>query len=314
MDRGLSAQLSKCAGSLLAGIAGVLATAGSALADSLERGNPPQALDLRWQAPAVCPPAAQVRENVLELAEIDADRAPRLRAEGVIRRDTSGWRLELTTDYEGMTGERSLSASSCRALTDAATLMLALILNPDVELPAEGATPDRATALRLAFSTRAGFQSGVLSALGPSFALGVGLSGAGPSLWGYAGFAPPQDAHVSGSSGPGGRVWSGSAALLGCWDFFESVTFGACAGAELTRVAGRGIAVSNPENASAYWSSGLLGARGGLRLGRVVTLRLEGFALVPAQRPSLFLEEVGRVVRPDRVGARVHAGADIELQ
>jgi hypothetical protein len=102
--------------------------------------------------------------------------------------------------------------------------------------------------------------------------------------------------------------------LLGCWDFFEATPLGPCVGAELTRVAGRGISVANPDDASAYWASGLVGVRTGLRLGKAVTLRLQGFGVVPAQRPSLFLEEVGLVVRPERVGATVHAGADFELR
>jgi hypothetical protein len=219
-----------------------------------------------------------------------------------------------------MSGERALSASSCRALTDAAILTLALILNPDVERHAS--EPTRAvpgggresTPLGVALSGRAGFQVGALEELGPDFALGAGLSLGSASLWAYAGFAPPQNAHVTGSSGPGGRVWAGSASLLGCWDFTTDTPFGPCAGADFTRVEGNGILVANPQRAVTYWASGQLGVRAGVRLGAGVTLRVEGFALLPAQRPSLFLEGVGRVLRPEPIGGKLHAGADFQLR
>ena len=238
----------------------------------------------------------------------------------MIQRNDGAWQLELTTEFDGLSGERALSASSCRALTEAAVLTLALILNPDVErrasepeaeAPSAEAPP---TPLHVALGARAGLQLGVLKELGPDFALGAGLSLGAASLWASAGLAPQQNARVTGSSGPGGRVWAGSAALLGCWDFTANTPFGPCAGAEFTRVEGNGISVANPRNAVAFWASGLLGVRAGVRVGSVVTLRVEGFALVPAQRPSLFLEDVGRVVRPEPIGGKLHAGADFELR
>jgi hypothetical protein len=192
--------------------------------------------------------------------------------------------------------------------------MLALILNPDVTLREPDDAERGARSFHWVGSGRAGVQTGILETLGPDFALGIGLAGEGPSLWAYAGFAPQQDARVRGTSGPGGRVWSGTVSLRGCWDFLESTPLGPCVGAELTRAAGYGIAVSNPDDAAVYWASGLLGLRAGLRLGRNVTLRVEGFGVLPAQRPSLFLEEVGRVLQPGPVGGRIHAGADVELR
>lgn len=273
------------------------------------------ALDLDWRAPAGCPEARAVRAEVLRLARLDSSRPSQLRARAEIRGDGQTWQLTLSTELDGISGERTLSASSCRALSDAATLTLALILNPDVETAQPEPVAERhAFELGVALSARAGAEHGQLAELGPSFALGAGFLLGAASVWGYAGFAPPQETRVSGSSGPGGRSWSGSAALLGCWDFTRRTPFGPCAGAELTRVQGTGISVRNPETAVAYWGSGLVGLRAGVRLGDVLTLRVEGFALIPAQRPSLFLEEIGRVVRPDPIGGKLHAGADFELR
>jgi hypothetical protein len=273
------------------------------------------AFELDWRAPSGCPQARAVRAEVLRLARIDTSPPSQLRATAEIGTDGQTWQLTLSTELDGISGERTLTANTCRALSDAATLTLALILNPDVETAqSEPVAESHPLELGVALSARAGAEHGQLAELGPSFALGAGFLLGAASVWGYAGFAPPQETRVSGSSGPGGRIWSGSAALLGCWDFTLRTPFGPCAGAELTRVQGTGISVRNPETAVAYWASGLVGLRGGVRLGDVLTLRVEGFALIPAQRPSLFLEEIGRVVRPDPIGGKLHAGADFELR
>jgi hypothetical protein len=293
---------------------------GAALAEAgdADSGSP---LTLVWSAPAGCPSGESVRAEAMRLAEVEPDGTQRLTARASIRRENRSWTLELETEFEGGAGERVLRANSCGALADAASLTLALILNPAAELRSEGSAGPREPAandnpyeLYASLSGRAGVQAGLLDTPGPNFALGAGLSLGAPSLWLFAGFIPPSDAHVSGSSGPGGRVWAASSTLVGCWDFGTATPLGPCAGAELMRVEGRGIGVANPRRAVAYFASGTLGLRGGIRLGRRLVLRLEGFALVPAQRPSLFLDELGRVVRPGALGAKVHAGADFELR
>jgi hypothetical protein len=307
--------------SLILPLFAVLAAGQAASAETVRASEAPgKVLELTWFAPPPCPGSEAVRTEVLALARIDRESSARLRANGVVRRNDRTWQLELRTEFDGMSGERALSASSCRALTDAAILTLALILNPDVERRAPepphappGGEQDLAR-LHVALSGRGGFQFGVLEELGPDFAFGAGLSLGSASLWAYAGFAPPQDAHVKGSSGPGGRVWAGSASLIGCWDFGSDTPFGPCAGAEFTRVAGEGIGIANPQHAVTYWASGQLGLRAGVRLGGGVTLRLGGFALVPALRPSLFLEGVGRVLRPEAIGGKLQAGADFQLR
>ena len=298
----------------------VLAAGRAAGAEAVRPGEAPgKVLELAWVAPPGCPGSEAVRTEVLKLARVDRKATSRLRASAVVRRIDRTWQLELTSEFDGMSGERALSASSCRALTDAAILTLALILNPDVEgrdpEPTRAPRGDEDSArLHVALSGRAGFQLGVLEKLGPDFALGTGLSLGSASLWAYAGLAPPQNARVTGSSGPGGRVWAGSVSLLGCWDFTSETPLGPCAGADFTRVAGDGISVANPQPAVTYWASGQLGLRAGVRLGSGVTLRVEGFALLPARRPSLFLEGVGRVLRPEAIGGKLHAGADFQLR
>ncbi len=271
-------------------------------------------LELDWQAPAGCPGMSSVRAEVLRLARVETKPRSPLRARAAIRRYEGTWQLALSTELDGLSGERALTASSCRALADAAALTLALILNPDAEEPApEPLTETLPLELRVALGARAGLEHGQRGELGASFAAGAGLALGAMSLWGYAGFTPPDEMRLDGASGPGGRVWSASVTMLGCWELTRRTPLGPCAGAELTRLQGTGISVKNPETAVAYWASGVLGLRAGVRLGDTFTLRLEGFALVPAQRPSLFLEGLGAIVRPDPVGAKLQAGADLEF-
>lgn len=214
MTRGVPWEHARGVASLLA-LALFCAGERAASAEPREPVESPEALELRWDAPPGCPPASAVRTAVQALAKLDHGGSGRLRASGVIRRDAGSWQLELTTEHAGISGERRLSARSCRALTDAATLTLALILNPDVELPASHPEASSDPAWRFALSARAGLHAGVSSELGPDFALGAGLAGDGPSLWALAAFAPPDDVRVRGSTGPGGRIWSISARLIG---------------------------------------------------------------------------------------------------
>jgi hypothetical protein len=160
------------------------------------------AFELDWRAPSGCPEARAVRAEVLRLARIDTSPRSQLRATAEIRTDGQTWELTLSTELDGISGERTLTANTCRALSDAATLTLALILNPDVETAqSEPVVESDALEVGVALSARAGAEHGQLAELGPSFALGAGFLLGAASVWGYAGFAPPQETRVSGSSG-----------------------------------------------------------------------------------------------------------------
>jgi hypothetical protein len=68
------------------------------------------AFKLDWTAPADCPDGDHVRSEVLRLAGAQASSSRHLKARAVIRPDErKGWTLTLSTDLDGITGERSLS-------------------------------------------------------------------------------------------------------------------------------------------------------------------------------------------------------------
>lgn len=273
---------------------------------------------LRWEAPGSCPNQETVRAQVLRLAALDGRSVHRLEAQGFIETDGRTWSLVLTTRFESTLGERRLSASSCAALTDAAVVVMALILNPESEVksrPSEPVTsrPPRAHArplgVRGLLDVRAGVHAGVVSGVGAELGAGAGLALDAASLRLAAIYAPPFDVHLSGGSGPGGRLWFFSVSGVGCWGFGAAVVVGPCAGVAFTRLAGRGIEVAMPHSAVTRWVSASFGLVLGVPLGRVVSLQAGGQMLVPLHRPTLYLEDLGPVARP-AVGAEIWAGTE----
>lgn len=83
---------------------------------------------VQWQAPAACPTAAAVEGRVHELL----GREPaehELRATGVVSGGPP-WRLELETTIGGRRQQRTLEAENCRAVAEAAALILAVSVDP----------------------------------------------------------------------------------------------------------------------------------------------------------------------------------------
>jgi hypothetical protein len=226
-----------------------------------------------------------------------------LAAEGVIEQRENTWYLTLTTTFEGASGERRLQAGSCRALTEAAALTLALILNPETEVPraapGEPAPPHPAP------------EAAPLRVRALLAAYGISLDRVALRLAGT--FGPPRDQHVSGDSGPGGRLWFVSGSALGCFELGRRVVVGPCTGLELTHVVGKGIDVASPETGTTRWLSILFGLTAGVPLSRTVTLGGGAYALIPTRRPTLYLDDLGPVQRPAPVGVELRAGVEFRL-
>jgi len=245
-----------------------------------------------------------------------------LAAKGVIEQRENTWYLTLTTTFEGASGERRLQAGSCRALTEAAALTLALILNPETEVPraapgepapphpAPEAAPLRVRALLAAYG---GLHAGITGSPGLELGLGAGISLDRVALRLAGTFGPPRDQHVSGDSGPGGRLWFVSASALGCFELGRRVVVGPCTGLELTHVVGKGIDVASPETGTTRWLSILFGLTAGVPLSRTVTLGGGAYALIPTRRPTLYLDDLGPVQRPAPVGVELRAGVEFRL-
>ena len=292
--------------------------------------------DLTWSAPADCPDANAIKSDVLRLAGASAHNSRHLKARVSIRPDAgTGWTLALATELDGVTGERTLSGVSCRSLSDAATVMLALILNPDVAMAAEppgGTQPPvpptanvplasepkaekRWPSPRWLMGAHAGLQAGALRELSPSFALSFGVELGRASLRLVPSFTPPQEYRLQDQPGAGGRLWLGTVAVLGCWAATNGWgVLAPCLGFDAARLQGRGLGVAQPRERTVYWSSAELALMASLPIGHTVNLELSGAGLLPFGRPSLYLDEIGTVNRPAVFDFKVYAGIEFAFK
>ncbi len=291
-------------------------------------------LSLTWVAPEGCPQQEAARAAVLRLAGV-TNPIRTLVARVTVVADSKDFELTLATEVDGIVGERVLRGRSCRTVTDAAVVMMALILNPEVErhppestpppappapsLPASyatasakssPATPSRTHAAHAFLGTQFGLAVGALPHPGPEFGVGVGAALGPASLWllgSYVG--PPQKATAQGQTQAGGHLWDLSVAAVGCGSTpSKPVGIGVCLGAEFDRVEGHGVGVSDPHAGVIYWFSPTLGVFGELRLTGAVALRLSAFGMLRPVRPTLFLDAIGPVYRPPQVAAKGHLG------
>ncbi len=107
-----------------------------ALVASIASAEPPELpLELDWRAPDDCYSAEMVRAELNRIAHPRPGRVPeKLSARGRIEQRADSFHLTLVTERNGVTGERTLSASDCRALGREVTLVLALAFGEGVEL------------------------------------------------------------------------------------------------------------------------------------------------------------------------------------
>jgi hypothetical protein len=218
-------------------------------------------------------------------------------------------------------------------VAEAAALTLALMLNPEAEWQepepepkAPESEPFRRPAPQAQLRKRpvspeepqqmvgrveghVGAHFGIMPRPGVELGLGFGVAWESVSAWLLAGFGLPQEATVGQPPGAGGRLWVASAAALGCYEpNLGAARLGACLGVELSRLEGRGVGVTHPDRASIYWASATSALMVDVPLGHHLAARAAGFGLLPLARPSVFLDDIGRVHRPAPVGGKVLIG------
>jgi hypothetical protein len=283
-------------------------------------------IELDWSAPQGCPDREAVLAEVLKLAGAKAASAHHLKARATIRAaEGTGFFLSLLTELEGVRGERTLSGVSCGSLSDAAALMLALILNPEVATKAPPAPPAEEPAASAATIATAdhhhpwprttwlvgahgGVQVGVLEDLSPSIALSFGIGLGRFAMRLVPSLTPPQ--RIYAEAGLGGRLWTEGVAAFGCWATpLTRPVLTPCLGFEVTWLQGRGLGVSHSRDAAVYWFSGELALFVGLPLFRGLMLEVGGIGLLPLNRPSVYLEDGETPVsRPASFGFKALGG------
>jgi hypothetical protein len=287
---------------------------------------------------------------VIRLTRSVASTSKHLDAQISIRRiDRSSWVLSLATVFDGITGERTLSAASCKSLAEAAVLTLALILNPQLtsmvsapavdqpprlQRPALETSPPRSTGTVSEsdgtlhpvgqggsrpvwqVGAHAGLVEGVIRNASSWFSVSLGIVLGRVSVRLVPSVAPPQDLFLATEPRVGGRVWAASLSGLGCWALIIRLrlALNACAGLDATRLDGHGLGVLHPRDARVYWNAGELAAIVEFHLARGFLVELGATGLVPLSRPAVYLEGIGQVSRPAILGLSASGGLTLRFE
>lgn len=303
---------------------------------SAERRAPGQSngvpLELALEAPDGCPDASSLRESAIRLASVGEETSSGLMARVTVVESTEGhFLLSMQTEQDGIHGVRTLDGRSCRAVMEAAALILALMLNPEAQLPSEPtapppkrptgsrapvrrtrqleALPPSKEPLALAATAHVGLEVGALPHAGPDSSLGGTAELGRGSVWLFGSVAPPQVKLVEGDSSRGGRLWMGSGTGLGCWTLLGTTSsLAACVGTAFNWIQGKGLGVAHRRSGAVYWVSPAAGALTDVQLGSWIAFRAAALGMVPLARPKTYLDEIGPVHRPSPVEGRLLAG------
>lgn len=251
-------------------------------------------LTLEWSAPPGCPSARQVEEAV-ERQVAGATAEPPITVTGRVGFE-GRWQVELRNS---LGGERVLTGSTCAAVSSAAVVVVALMVDPLAV--AETPVLEAQAPLRWSIGLFGSADTHMLPALSPGGGLTVGLAlplGFGLELQGQA-FLPQSTATT-----PGATLTLFTGALGARRDFELGAFFLAPVLAlEAGALRGRSFGITDPAVNTAPWLAG----RGGVALGFVwrffrVGVRVE--AVVPITRPRFTAAGVGELSPAPTFGGR----------
>lgn len=283
--------------------------------------------DLTWSAPPQCPRRDEVEAAVARLLGGGEPRSPALTVEAIVRQAGTGWSIELRTPDGGY---RALRGATCQAVTRAAEVVFALMIDPLAPLPSE---PDT-THTHTTHTADTADTPGAGGAPSPEWSLGVSVMGdthalprpspgigLGASVALAAGlhlelqvlaFLPrthPVDA--AGTTGATVGLFAGALGFrrdftLGAWSLSPVLAWEA--GAQT----GRSFGVSDPAADAGFWSAVRAGAMVGWTSERLrFSFRLE--AAVPVLRPRFVIEGLGDVHTAGLVSARAALTAELRF-
>lgn len=276
-------------------------------------------LDLTWSAPAACPDQASVVAGVDRL--VTKAPAQPLRVQANVREADSEWVLDLEL-HGSASGSRTIRASSCVAVARAASLIIALALDPQAAArasealadpppapppknvepapsaptspaPPTPASPDGARARELVPFVHAGgaLERAILPGAAPAFVFGGGIVWRALRVELAAELAPHARASLGRADAIGADFALLGATLRGCaGPTFTSVAIHGCAAVRGARMTGEGAGVTEAYRPSATLLSlapGLV-ARVPGRTALGVEVGVE--AVLPVTRPSFVVD------------------------
>jgi len=291
-------------------------------------------LDFTWTAPDTCPTQAQVVEELSRAVDADGKELPPLSARATVERDGATWRLELSTEMDGVAGTRQLQADSCDGLARAATLVLALTLGeglarrqqaeaeakaappppkpaPEPAPPKPPPPPPPPAPSRALVWAAVALGSDPLRALGPGLTLGAAFQPSLLRLGASVATSAPRSTPFAGSGGDL-RSFTFSGSLEACLaPKLPPLQLAACANGGLTllEVEGRGTARDRRASVPLYGLGPSIAAE--WVLSKNAFLRLAVVSRFFLKRPELVVEDLPEQKRIAGADASGELGAGV---
>lgn len=290
---------------------------------------------LTWSAPEACPRARDVTARMAHLLSRSTAPHPVLVADAKVSSDGAAFALEMRIWQSDQPAYRRLRATSCRELSDAAALLLALLVDPALQIEPEPQPARRAPRSRAALVTRprleppaparsSGFVWGAAGSAvldwaavpGPAPGLGAAVSGELARLRLELGVIwLPLSKHVvrdaAGESEKGGQFRLIAASTRLCHALFVSPRLSACAATELGALRASGFGTASDRSRSVVWVAAGPGMAASIPFAGSAALALGGDLLFALNRPRFELDNVGLAHRPPVAGFRLSAGVQL---
>lgn len=285
---------------------------------ALPRARAEPELTLSWPNVSGCPDATHVTQRVVEqLARPLREVQRGLHASATIVEGDGAYRLTLRTEHEETRGERTLTATGCSELSEAASLVLALSLGALAEQAAEAAAVEQvpASTRRVGFRLRAAglAELGFLPRIGAGMELGAAIA-FGRSRLEIAGLWLPPVRSERTDDGARVSVSLWTARVGYCHDLVGRRTrLLGCAGVELGQAFGRGLSLADTFDRHFRWSAAQLALRLESQLAQRLGLYLEPSLALPFERRRFVssdadLERSAVLHEPAPVSARLSIG------
>jgi hypothetical protein len=288
----------------------------------------PKSVTLEWTAPAECPTRDEMLDRITStIGKMDAAQEP-VRASAVAVQEPSGeWRGDIELSVFGQTATRRVHRDSCRAVSDALALLVALVVNPDAApaiahepSPAPEGPPPPAVAPAVAQRPRGrlivGASALVDTGMLPSSSYGGEL---------YAGWAQGRveleivGAGLSAVNGvlasnptEGASFWLAHVGGRGCYEVVQTAfNLAPCVGVGSEWIVATGFGSDHPSRATGVLAVSSFGARTIAWLSSRFALRIGAEGVVPLARPSFEISNGGTVFRVPWALFRASGGAEV---
>jgi hypothetical protein len=300
-------------------------------------------LELSWTAPSSCPDRAWIEAAVLHLVT-NLPSQP-LQVTGAVREEGGRWVVDL--ELRGaVTGRRTLSATSCGAVSRGAALIVALALDPQASAslaeedsaqphapasepppppvvaaiaPPPRVEPARAEppSLRPIFFAGTSADTTLLPELRPGLMVGGGVQWRAFRVDLAVEVAWAANASLPSRSDVGADFMRAGIGLRACAGHsFPWLELGGCAAARGVRIAGEGTGVAESYRNAAYLLAFEPGVLVRIPGNTRAAIELDGAAVVPLARPDFVILSDGpseQLFRVSVIGARLGIGASVRF-